>query len=239
VCEHFESSEEKNYIRVEHTGWLDDVLRFPDTMFKIRIKVHDVVSVFIPDVEKIVVSGKKQYVVILTDISELESEKEKLRVIAMTDTLTGAANRFKFNTIIEEQLASAKRYAFEVSVIMFDIDNFKTINDDYSHSVGDEILQTISRLVMDDIRQSDTFVRWGGEEFVLLLSNTTKENALKAAEKLRKRFESYDFGEVGQVTSSFGVVSVTKDDTVSTLMNRADEAMYQAKTAGKNCSKVL
>ena len=235
----FEKSTQEPYIDTTDPRWLDRVAENPDEVYKVRIKKEDTIYIFIPSVEKVRIREMMQYVVILTDITELESEKEQLRVIAMTDPLTGACNRFKFNSVIEEQFANSKRYETPLSVIMFDVDHFKKVNDTYSHQVGDMVLKQIASIVRSEIRQSDLFIRWGGEEFMILLTNTPKESALVAAEKIRKSFENFEFDTVSKVTCSFGVAGLEEEDSVSKFISKADEAMYQAKVAGRNCVKVL
>lgn len=235
----YEKSEGDAYIDTQNPKWLNTVAENPKDIYKIRIKKEDTVYIFIPSVEKVRINDMMQYVVILTDISELESEKENLRVIAMTDQLTGACNRFKFNAVIEEKFATSKRYKTPLSVIMFDVDDFKSINDRYSHEVGDAILKRLAHIVKAEIRQSDLFIRWGGDEFVIILSNTTKASTGIVAEKIRKRFEDFTFENVSSVTCSFGVATLEAEDSVSKFIAKADEAMYQAKLAGRNCTRTI
>ena len=169
-----------------------------------------------------------------SDITELESEKEKLRLVAMTDTLTGAANRLKFNTMMDKFVDLSLRYETPLSIMMFDIDNFKKVNDEYSHRVGDEVLKELVNAVSENVRKADLFVRWGGEEFLIVLANTNIDNAAVAAEKFRKNIEEVSFTEIGHLTCSFGVACMEKDDTISSFISRADEALYQSKASGRN-----
>lgn len=238
-CNIFEPSSEPFYINRGEENWYDKVADNPKEIYKVRIRHNNAIAVFVPSVEPILVDGQKQYVVILTDITELESEKEKLRVVAMTDTLTGAFNRFKFNTLIEEQIAASLRYEHQLSVIMFDIDNFKHVNDTYSHQTGDSALKELSDIIHKNIRKSDLFVRWGGDEFLVLLSNTALDNAHKAAQKLAESVSKHHFTQVGSLSCSFGITHLQKTDSVSTFISRVDEALYQAKAAGRDCIKVL
>lgn len=235
----FEVSQEPGYLSGENENWLECVASEPEVIHKARVPNQERAGVFVPSVQIIEVEEKKQYVVVLTDITELESEKEKLRVVAMTDTLTGIANRFKFNSIIEEQMAMSHRYNTALSIVMLDIDHFKRVNDDFSHQTGDTVLKTFAQLIDAQLRGSDLFVRWGGEEFLILLTNTTLENAHFTAEKLRLVILNHTFAEVGTVTSSFGVSTLQPNDTLSSLIARADEALYQAKRAGRNRTQLL
>ncbi|MDH5464538.1 MAG: sensor domain-containing diguanylate cyclase [Thiovulaceae bacterium] len=238
VSDVFELSDETGYIDKNDKNWLEDVANAPEDINKIRIKKDDAIIVFIPSVQIVMINEKKQYVVILTDITELEFEKEKLRIVAMTDPLTGAGNRSKFNTMIDEQLAIARRYTTELSIIIFDVDHFKQINDQFGHQTGDEVLKRIVSIVKNEIRESDLLIRWGGEEFLIVLPNTSLEHAELAAQKIRKSFDDEKFEDVKKVTCSFGCTTLKTEDTIASMIARADEAMYQAKKAGKNCVKV-
>ena len=235
VCNIFEKATEPFYIDTNEPYWHKKVALNTHESYKIRINHEGAINSFIPSVEVITVEDKEQYVVVLTDISELESEKEKLRLLAMTDTLTGAANRLQFNTMMDKFVDLSSRYETPLSIVMFDVDNFKRVNDDYSHHVGDEVLKELVKVVSKNVRKADLFVRWGGEEFLIILANTNSDNATLAAEKFRKSIEDTDFHTIGRLTCSFGVTSMSKDDTISSLISRADEALYQAKTAGRNC----
>jgi diguanylate cyclase (GGDEF)-like protein len=237
VCNIFEKATEPFYINTNEPQWHKKVSENTQERYKIRIRHDGIVKVFVPSVEVIEVDEKEQYVVILTDVTELESEKEKLRLLAMTDVLTGISNRLKFNTSIEHFVENTNRYDTPLSVVMFDIDHFKRVNDEFSHQKGDEVLVELTKLVSSKLRKADLFVRWGGEEFLILLPNTTKDHAAVAAEKIRKHIEQMVFEELGSVTCSFGVTSMIQEETVSDLIAHADEALYEAKGAGRNCIK--
>jgi len=119
-------------------------------------------------------------------------------------------------------------------LLLFDIDNFKKFNDTYGHSVGDQILISTTQIVTAHIRDNDIFARWGGEEFVVLFSNTDIERAADLAERLRRAVENNNCGEAGKITISIGVAKYQRTETILTFINRADEKMYEAKKAGKN-----
>ncbi|WP_457748381.1 diguanylate cyclase [Sulfurimonas sp.] len=168
------------------------------------------------------------------DISRRIALEEKLKHLATVDALTGIYNRYKINTIIEDEIKRVKRYEETFSLLMFDIDYFKKVNDTYGHDVGDYVLQDLSRIVLNTIRNTDSFGRWGGEEFMLVAPYTKKEDALFLAEKIRKNIESYTFKTVGKVTVSIGVTLVHKEDSINTLIKRVDNALYEAKANGRN-----
>ena len=160
-----------------------------------------------------------------------------LAIQASTDPLTKLSNRRFANEALETELVRCKRYKDKFSLILFDIDNFKKINDTHGHLVGDCVLVEIARLALQDSRGSDIVARWGGEEFIIFLPKTSKEQAVKKAESLRALMENTEIEPVSRVTSSFGVAELCydQDETIESLTNRADQALYKAKNKGKNC----
>ncbi len=192
---------------------------------------------------KAVELGSKEDDILVTfyDIAEmhiqrelLESQKKELEKLATTDSLTGIYNRNKLKEIATYEFKKLKREKYPLSMILFDIDHFKRINDTYGHNVGDLTLKSIAALVSSSIRESDTFVRWGGEEFIILAPNTSLQNACILAEKIRASIESYDFEAVGKVTCSFGVAEAGSRLKFDGLVEHADKALYAAKKGGRN-----
>lgn len=122
----------------------------------------------------------------------------------------------------------------EFSIILMDIDFFKSINDTHGHSTGDRVLQEMSSLIMQTIRKADVFSRVGGEEFVCILPDTSSESAFLTAERIRKLIESHSSGDLPKVTMSFGVTEYRLEESAEELMNRADLALYEAKAQGRN-----
>ena len=118
---------------------------------------------------------------------------------------------------------------------MLDIDFFKKINDTYGHDVGDKVLILFSETISRNIRQSDIFGRWGGEEFLIILPHTTADKAEELAHKLSKLIYQSDFEEVERVSMSVGISSAKRDDTKATILKRVDDALYRAKREGRNC----
>ena len=159
--------------------------------------------------------------------------KELLK-LSTTDRLTGIDNRAKFDEELERWVVYSKRYETPLSVAFFDIDNFKNINDTFGHLTGDQVIVELVGVVQSEIRQSDIFARWGGEEFVLLLPNTDKQQAMELAERLRASVAGHLFGEVGHVTCSFGLVMANENDSADILLRCADKLLYTAKREGKN-----
>ena len=163
---------------------------------------------------------------------------DNLETFAAYDNLTKAHNRRFFIEYAKNEIARTERKDTEFALIMFDIDHFKSINDTYGHSVGDEVLKTLTEIVKKDLRKSDVLARIGGEEFAVLLPDTTILPAVDIAERIRKNIEKYYFRGVGNITVSFGVTSYQEGDNVEELMKRADDALYIAKNRGRNRTEI-
>lgn len=154
--------------------------------------------------------------------------------LAKTDSLTGLLNRYATEEFIKLFMDESKRYQISFSVIMVDLDDFKLVNDHYGHQAGDGILKKLSEIFQSFIRSSDRIGRWGGEEFLILLPQTTYTQAKELAERLCIGFSSYEFEAIGKKTASFGVAVIEPDDTMESLIDRADKALYISKKMGKN-----
>jgi two-component system, cell cycle response regulator len=163
---------------------------------------------------------------------------EESHRLATIDALTGLSNRRFFSEALERELARSQRHGNPLSVILFDVDHFKQVNDKRGHHSGDLVLTSIGQHLAEVGRRTDWYARWGGEEFIVALSNTDEEGARVVADRLRAGIEALDIrdarGERIPVTASFGVTRLKADDSISTLVDRADQAMYAAKTAGRN-----
>ena len=171
---------------------------------------------------------------LIEDITERKLAEEELKRLAATDKLTGAYNRTKCHEILEREIERVKRHNQPLSIIIFDIDHFKEVNDRYGHSAGDYVLKTIADIVKESIRKIDYFVRWGGEEVMIISSETNLKDVSALAERIREIIESSTFEDVGKVTVSFGVTEFRENDTEDSLIKRADDAMYEAKKKGRN-----
>ncbi len=154
---------------------------------------------------------------------------------ALFDTLTGALKKSEFASISEIEVARARRYRIPLSVIMFDLDGFKSVNDEQGHLAGDEVLKTLGQAILNSIRKADCFFRWGGDEFLLVLPNTGKEGARKLADKLRKLAGQVEVEQLQGISLSLGIAQLEEGDPdLGTVLKRADEALYRAKKQGKN-----
>jgi len=153
---------------------------------------------------------------------------------SMSDPLTGAANRLYFSMVYSHAISAARRSEKSLALIFIDIDHFKKVNDTYGHLIGDVILKRIAQIVSKRIRSSDIFARWGGEEFVLLLPDTSLAEAIGVANSLKDAINFEEFEQAGTVTCSFGVAILEENETGENLLKRADEKLYEAKETGRN-----
>jgi len=165
---------------------------------------------------------------------QLKQANEKLGKLATTDALTGICNRMKFDAELDVEMDRARRYQVPLCLVMFDIDHFKLINDTRGHQTGDQVLKMLADLVSINIRSTDWFGRWGGEEFMVLAAHKDLEEAARFAGKLRELVADFAFGKGLHITASFGVTEFRPDDTPEVFTNRVDEAMYRAKKNGRN-----
>jgi len=169
--------------------------------------------------------------------NELKAKLDMAKTQALRDLLTGLPNRVAYKERIEVEIARWKRNKTPLSIAVWDVDRFKNINDTCGHKAGDKALVIISKLLLENCRESDFVSRFGGEEFVMLLPNTPKESALILTEQLRKRIEKASFNANGttvSITISCGITEFIDNDTDETAFERADQALYKAKQLGRN-----
>lgn len=171
--------------------------------------------------------------------SELRMVKSKLELMAHTDALTGMFNRRYFMQRMQEEFERVRRHGSVLSVLIFDLDHFKSINDTFGHNVGDKVLIAIAEVTNQVKRITDVACRFGGEEFALLLPETDKEGALHVASRLRHGIETYDYAHQIQlprvVTASIGVATVNRAGSMpESILQVADRALYKAKNGGRN-----
>ena len=160
---------------------------------------------------------------------------------ALADPLTGAGNRIALNNTLQREIELAKRYEQSMAVLMIDLDHFKCINDSFGHTLGDQILKQLVKTIKSEIRGSDIVFRYGGEEFVVLLTNTNQSSALEIAERLRQSVNKMELDRDDKSVNasvSIGVSMLHPDDTVTRILERADFAMYNAKSEGRDQVKV-
>ncbi|MBU1658006.1 GGDEF domain-containing protein [bacterium] len=168
---------------------------------------------------------------------ELKKEKEKFEILSQTDQLTGLHNRHHIKDIFNFEATQAKRYKTDISIIMMDIDFFKDINDSYGHNAGDQFLKEIAHILKTTLRESELIIRWGGEEFLIIVPKANLSKAKEIAERLRTKIEQHFFINIEKRTASFGIADYKEDESFDALLVRADHALYDAKENGRNCVK--
>ena len=169
-------------------------------------------------------------------IAELEAELAEARVAACTDPLTGALNRRGFDNASRRELSRARRSGAPLALVHVDLDDFKQVNDEFGHQVGDRVLQQLVSILQKSMRPSDVLCRFGGEEFVLMFPETSLQAATKAVSRFLREFSAQTIPGTGRVmTFSSGVVVTRAEESLEDAIQRADAATYAAKSAGKNC----
>lgn len=168
------------------------------------------------------------------EISSREKMEQHLLALATQDKLTGAFNRHKWNEQIEVQLNLAQRGNYQFGLLLLDIDHFKQVNDNYGHLVGDNLLQLLVKIIKERIRSTDMLFRIGGEEFAVILPMQEPNSAYSVAEDLRRQIEKQRIEGLPQFTVSIGIAHYLFNDTEESIFNRADNALYKAKSEGRN-----
>jgi len=204
------------------------------TMINIEIRPYSIIlSTVIP-----VIIVPLFSVLILRLTFQLGEAQEKLHMLSITDDLTGVKNRRYFSEVATQECARAKRYGIEFAILMFDIDGFKQINDTFGHMVGDEVLQAVSRVCQNVIRQTDVFARWGGDEFIILVRQSAEVNLMAMVERIKAEFRQNILvinGEKIQITISIGGQRSEEGcEDFNKIISRADKALYAAKEKGVN-----
>ncbi len=171
----------------------------------------------------------------LTDITELKDNEILLTKLSRTDQLTQICNRMSIDEALQTQHYRFSRAGEECSIMLIDIDHFKSVNDEHGHLVGDKVLIEFARILSTSTRAGDSVGRWGGEEFIIILPHTSLEAALVLAEKLRAKIDNNVFSIVKRKTASFGVSTLKEGMSVEVLTDDADKALYKAKERGRNC----
>lgn len=230
---------ERNYVRrrnANHSQWSLVILKPTHEIFASRV-LGIIVTLLVALMTLIYLFGRERALhdnVQMDKRLKLQELARDLRFQATTDQLTGLSNRLKFDQVLAAEMARSIRYETSLSLVLYDVDNFKAVNDAHGHQTGDKVLIQLSQFVPSVLRTTDLLARWGGEEFVILTPGSDGEMACQAAEKLRDAIQQIKFDGIGTVTCSFGVAQYVYGDTAETLISRADDALYRAKLNGRN-----
>jgi len=224
------------YEKKKFADWFGEIVQHPDLDFTMYLSgandPEDETHTFLVHVTVMPDTGF--YLLSFTDITLLETIKSLYHELSMKDSMTRIYNRKKFLDMLLSEIQRSTRYQHPLSLIMFDIDFFKRINDTYGHQTGDKAILQIVKLVRQSIRATDVFGRYGGEEFILCLPETPIAEAALIAERLRVKIAQLDIDNIGTLTCSFGVTHLIGNESVDELIKRADNALYYAKDNGRN-----
>ncbi|GAB0148623.1 MULTISPECIES: GGDEF domain-containing protein [unclassified Marichromatium] len=182
----------------------------------------------------VVIGGTGAALLCRYPLARLRRAECDIRYLAEHDPLTGLLNRHVVESLFERESARARRHHLRLSIVIFDIDHFKRVNDQHGHDCGDRVLRQLSGLVSRHVRASDYLVRWGGEEFLILSTHTDLAMARALVEKLRRLVAEHDFGLAQPITISLGVCACSPGEELQHCVSCADAAMYRAKRAGRN-----
>lgn len=215
---------------VARTTYDKIVIQYPDSEIY-AVDRRDILSYCYEQINPII---KYEYN-ILHNLVQLAAEGEQgLLEMATTDPLTGLGNRRFLEELYRSHQKVEEHFETSIYLLMFDIDNFKLVNDTFGHSAGDAVLKELALLVNGSIRKTDVFVRWGGEEFVILLYYNDTDTATRIAEGLRRKIDDNSFTAIIHTTCSFGLTPIIIGEALNQVIERADTALYRAKKEGKN-----
>lgn len=235
ICDTFVAHPSFFHLKPDDTNWIDTILQLPE---KDRVVSIVNVKTIEPKAFSVQINNlspnSNRFVITLTDITDIKLESQKHYYHATHDTLTKIYNRSFFLDKLNDEMTASSRYKIPFSLIIFDIDHFKKFNDTYGHLKGDEVLIGVCEIVNLNIRKTDVFARWGGEEFVILLPHTTIQKAEILAQNLRKLIEKISLDKINNITASFGISEYEVGDTEKTLIEKADKCLYRAKANGRN-----
>jgi diguanylate cyclase (GGDEF)-like protein len=234
LCEHFIKDDE-HFSCSDESNWIKDIVNL-EKMHRIVLleDKNNQQRIFEISVTSFTYETF-HYVVSFNDITELKQYTYELQYKATHDNLTKLFNRQKFNDDLKHEILRVQRYGHTLSLFMFDIDDFKSVNDTYGHDVGDYVLIKISEIILDTIRKTDITARWGGEEFMVLLPETNIGGCMKIAQNVRKNVEEFHFEGIDRsITISIGAIEYNEQSDRDTLIKNVDIALYEAKHNGKN-----
>ncbi len=235
ICYKFINDEEHFHLgQIEKDElWIEHMLQHPAQDFTVMMQNTKTLH---KESFKVTVNyfhGTGKYIATFSNISKIALKNKVDKYKAIHDNLTGVYNRNKLNDITQNLFSTIKEQSY--AFVLFDIDHFKKVNDIYGHLVGDDVLKQLTSIIKTNIRGSDIFVRWGGDEFILILEGIdSSEKAIKVTEQLCHNIDQSIFDKVGKLTCSFGVSLYRKGDMLNQMIERVDKALYDAKAGGRN-----
>lgn len=229
ICDLFEEGDTNEYLlsNMNDKIWIEYIIERPEKNHKVKITINGITRFFKVNISVVYYNNLVRYIAIFDDISQLVNQ-------STTDPLTAIANRTHFNLLFKHTIYIAQREHTPLSLIFFDIDHFKAVNDTHGHLVGDDVLRHLANVTKNSLRKSDIVARWGGEEFIIVLPNTALDSASLIAETLRKTVQGEEFPVVQHITCSFGIAQLQEGEEGSDLLLRLDKLLYQAKENGRN-----
>ena len=231
LCDYF--IKEEGYIDGVNAGmnWVEYLVLNKSQENKVKLNLYGEIRYF--SISASVISEELgHFAVIMSEITQQENYKRELEYLSTTDALTRIGNRRYFQMKLQEEIARSKRYKTPLSMILFDIDYFKQVNDQFGHDVGDQVLAEYADIIHDLLRENDVFCRIGGEEFVIISPHTALEDARVVAEKVRHVVK--ESKKIVPITMSFGVVEYTMTESLESMFKRADQMLYKAKELGRD-----
>ena len=228
---------EDGYLQAQMDGihWIEYLIKHIKEENKVKIINHEK-EYYFSVTASLVSKEDNYYSIVFSNITKQEKYKKELELMTITDPLSKINNRRYFQQKMEDEISRVKRYKYPLSLIIFDIDFFKKINDKYGHNVGDKVIIEYCKFVSSMLREEDSFCRIGGEEFIIILPHIDRGKAYKVAEKLRTSIELHK--KVVPITMSFGVVEYIMGEESDYMFKRADQALYKAKESGRNRVKI-
>lgn len=234
ICDFFEPNDRFFHLGKvpENSYWIDHARHLENAQQTVEMKnAHGERGIFAFNISAF---AENRQILTFTNITDTMSEHFELENRAARDHLTGAYNRSYLQEFFPVFQQTAKKAHKHVGFILFDIDHFKAINDTYGHNLGDEVLIALVKLIVATIRADDLLIRWGGEEFLVLVKINKIEDAQQIAENLRLKIAAHPFAQNLQVTCSFGVTIDTIQSQIERTIELADQALYQSKETGRN-----
>lgn len=226
--------EDPHYFYPTREEWLEEFMNLKGSCMKVRwIGLGGKEAIFLIKSSPLPIENQKLFV--CTNITELETECRKNELYGILDPLENIYNRLKFDEILTNEMSQMDSSQAPYSLIMFDVDHFLQVNDQFNYQIGDEALLTISTIVQQCIREFDVLARWEGDAFVLFTPKTDVIKANEFAESIRALIEDFDFQHIGHLTCSFGISEGNPNKSKKDLLTQANQALLESKNKGRNC----